>query len=338
MYRHLLVPIDDSPLSASTVEQAIAYAKATGARLTFLHARPDIGARGDGALLHAMAPEVYGAAADGKASTIVAKAEAAARMQKVACATRVETNDRPHEAILDAVRSCGCDLIFMASHGRRGLKAAVVGSVTRHVLEGATVPVLVHAVERNLGPRSDEQRAVAIIHDEHRSLAAVLHGLLELAARAEQDPAAADRRLLGAMVFYIDQFPERLHHPKENAYLFRKLRARAPVHDELIRGLESEHEAGAAVFIEMRAALAADDLSAFAARVRAFADLQWRHMSAEERLVLPAASAALTAEDWLEIAGAFGANGDPRFGAGESFATLAGRLLALADRARGAST
>lgn len=59
MYQHLLVPIDGSQLSSATVEQALAFARSCGARLTFFHARPDYGATGDGALLHAMAPTAF---------------------------------------------------------------------------------------------------------------------------------------------------------------------------------------------------------------------------------------------------------------------------------------
>ena len=79
MYKHLLVPLDGTPRAVSTFEQAIAYAASTGARLTFLHPRQDVGASGEGALLHAMSPQDYSIAAVGNAQAIVAKAEAAAR-------------------------------------------------------------------------------------------------------------------------------------------------------------------------------------------------------------------------------------------------------------------
>ena len=325
MYKHLLVPIDGTPLAARTVEQAVAYAKAGGARLTFLHVRADLGARGEGALLRSMSPDVFADAAAGNARALVAKAESAARAAGVRCDSVVVTGDRPHEAILDAARDAGCDLVFMASHGRRGLKGALLGSVTRKLLDAATLPVLVAAVESNLAPASDEQRALAILRDEHRSLAAVLHALLAQVALPAPDPA-----LLRALVFYIDQFPERQHHPKEDAYLFDKLRRRTHEHDALLAALHAQHEAGAALFAEMRRLLDAGDAPAFAQAVRDFAQAQWQHMRDEEQLVLPAASLHLQAEDWREMAAAFVANGDPRFGAGESFEQLAARLLELA--------
>jgi nucleotide-binding universal stress UspA family protein/hemerythrin-like domain-containing protein len=330
MYKHLLVPIDGTPLAAATVEQAVAYARAGAARLTFLHARADFAATGDGALLHAMSPQAFDDAAAGNARSLVAKAEAAARGAGVACSSRVVTSDRPHEAILEAAAAAGCDLIFMASHGRRGLKGALLGSVTRKVLERATLPVLVAAVQSNLALHTDEQRALAILRDEHRSLDAVLHALLGLVGEGEREP---DRALLHAMLVYIERFPERLHHPKEDGWLFARLRACTSECDALIGELEQQHRAGAARVAEMRRCLQGGDMPAFGAHLRDFARLQREHMGAEETLVLPAASRHLRSDDWRDIAQAFGANGDPRFGTGESFEALASRLLELASRA-----
>jgi hemerythrin-like domain-containing protein len=166
------------------------------------------------------------------------------------------------------------------------------------------------------------------VRDEHRSLAAVLHALL-----AQIELPAPDAALLRALVFYIEQFPERLHHPKEDAYLFDKLRRRTHEHDVLLDALHAQHEAGAALFAELRRLLDAGDRPAFAQAVRDFAQAQWQHMRDEEQLVLPAASLHLQADEWRDMAAAFAANGDPRFGAGESFDQLAARLLEMAGRA-----
>lgn len=330
MYKHLLVPIDGTPLATVTVDRAVSYALATGARLTFLHVRADVAASGDGALLHAMSPDLFAEAAAGNARAVVAKAEASARAANVDCRTMVETGDRPHEVILDAAIRAGCDLVFMASHGRRGLKGAILGSVTRKVLERATLPVLVAAVESNMASLTDAQRALAVVRDEHRSLAAVLNALVRL---VDDAGPPADPKLLHAMLFYIEQFPERLHHPKEDAYLFRKLRDRTHECDALISELELQHVAGAAGIAEMRASLATGEMASFVRCVHQFAALQWRHMDAEEKLVLPAAARHLRDDDWREIAQAFSANGDPRFDGSESFDSLSTRLLELAGRA-----
>ena len=328
MYKHLLVPLDGTPLSVSTAEQAVAYAAATGARLTFLHARGDVAASGDGALLHAMSPQDFSAAAAGNAMAIVGKAEAAARAARVPCSSRVVVSDHPHEAILEAARAEGCDLVFMATHGRRGLQGALLGSVTRKVLQHATLAVLVASVESNQAALTDEQRALAILRDEHRSLAAVLHALQGLVdAEASPDPA-----LLRAMLFYIEQFPERLHHPKEEQHLFARLRQRSDECDAMLLELESQHRAGAAQFASLRTLLDGGDMRLFAQAAHDFAQQQWRHMSAEETLVLPAASRHLQPADWAAIASTFEANADPRFGTGESFDHLASRLLAMAGQ------
>lgn len=329
MYMHLLVPLDGTPLAAATVEQAVTYAKASGARLTFLHARSDLAASGDGALLHAMAPTVFADAAAGNARVVLAKAEAAARAVDVTASSLLVTSDRPHEAILEAARNAGCDLVFMASHGRRGLKGALLGSVTRKVLERTTLPVLVAAIESNMAALSDEQRALAVIREEHRSLAAVLHAMFGMVDDTARTP---DPALLRAMLFYVEQFPERLHHPKEELHLFARLRKRTGECDALLVELEQQHQAGTARFAQLRTLLEGGETMSFAKAVRDFAQAQWAHMSVEETLVLPAAGRYLLPEDWRAIAEAFETNADPRFDSNESFDALASRLLELVGR------
>lgn len=330
MYMHLLVPLDGTPLASMTVDQAVAYAQTSGARLTFLHARPDAAAHGDGALLQTMSPEVFADLAAGNARGLLARAEAAARAAGVSAASMLVISDRPHEAILDAARHAGCDLVFMASHGRRGLRGVLLGSVTRRVLDAATLPVLVAAVESNLAACSDEQRALAQLREEHRALAAVLHALL---AQFDDPVDRPDPALLRAMLFYVEQFPERLHHPKEERHLFARLRERSREFDALLAELQAQHAAGAAQFARLRVLLEAGGLAAFAGAAQAFAQDQWRHMRLEESLVMPAASHHLLAEDWRAIAQAFEADVPPRVDASESFDALASRLLELAGGA-----
>lgn len=336
MYQHLLVPIDGSPLSSTTVEQAVALARTCGARVTFFNARSDFGATSDGALLHAAAPESFVQAAAGNARALLAKAESAARAARIGSQSLAVVSDRPHEAILAAASAQACDLIFMASHGRRGIKGVLHGSVTHKVLQQATLPVLICAVESNL-PQTDAQRALATIKDEHRSLAAVLHGLLQVIAQLEAGSLPPDFALLRAMLYYIEKFPERLHHPKEEAFLFRLLRERTDECNEVISDLEQQHREGSALFAALCSDLSdfeagADGAAvAFYAAVRRFAESQWRHLGAEERVILPATSRYLSDADWKEIAHAFLENGDPRFGAeaDEAFAQLFTRLLNL---------
>lgn len=162
--------------------------------------------------------------------------------------------------------------------------------------------------------------ALAILHDEHRSLAAIVHGLKYLIREVREKGAAPDFKLLWAMIYYIDAFPEKLHHPKENAYLFSKLRQRTHEADDVLNQLERQHLDGARHVRELEHALGyyeagkPDGFANFAGAVEKFAEETWNHMNMEEKVVIPLAKKYLTGEDWVEIAQAFGENGDPRFG------------------------
>lgn len=163
--------------------------------------------------------------------------------------------------------------------------------------------------------------ALSIIQDEHRSLAAVVHGLRYLIREMRERNASPDFRLLWAMLFYLDEFPEKMHHPKENAYLFVRLSQRTHEADKVIAELEQQHVTCSARVRNLEIALghyeagAPDGLEKFSAAVETFADEIMKHMALEEGTVLPLARKHLTAEDWVEIGAAFGKNGDPRFDA-----------------------
>jgi nucleotide-binding universal stress UspA family protein len=146
MYRHLLVPVDGSETAAKAVAAAIEFARQSGAKLTFVTALPryrghfDEDGRSDTALTidehdrrtRELAERILGAPAE------------AARAAGVECETLYLQNERPYQAILDAAELGKCDLIVMASHGRRGLDGLVHGSETRKVLTHSKVPTLVY--------------------------------------------------------------------------------------------------------------------------------------------------------------------------------------------------
>jgi len=163
-------------------------------------------------------------------------------------------------------------------------------------------------------------QAIGIIHDEHRSLAAVLHGMLYIARDIRLCGKQPKFDVLGAMVYYIDAFPERFHHPKEDAYLFRFLERRHPDAAPLIGQLKMEHRAGAEKIRELKQALeryrsgGTAEFPAFAEAVQAYAAFHWDHMRAEEDKLIPLAREHLTAEDWKEIDAAFTGHSDPLFG------------------------
>jgi hemerythrin-like domain-containing protein len=180
--------------------------------------------------------------------------------------------------------------------------------------------------------------ALAIIHDEHRSLAAVIHGLRYLVREDLTRNSIPDFRLLWAIISYLDEFPEKLHHPKENAYLFARLRQRTREADAAIAELERQHLADARHVSALKLALGHYEagmpqaLEMFSAAVEQFADEAMAHMAFEEDTLLPMARIHLTAEDWVEICTAFSENGDPRFDAkaGQECRDLFTRIVNLA--------
>jgi hemerythrin-like domain-containing protein len=163
--------------------------------------------------------------------------------------------------------------------------------------------------------------ALSIIHDEHRSLAAVVHGLRYLVRERQMKNTLPDFRVLWAMIYYLDEFSEKLHHPKESAYLFARLRQRTHEADTVLAELERQHSAGARHVRELELALGhyeagvTDGLEKFSAAVEKFGNEILKHMALEENILIPMARKHLTAEDWVEIGAAFSENGDPRFDA-----------------------
>ena len=160
-------------------------------------------------------------------------------------------------------------------------------------------------------------QAIDIIRSEHRTLAALLHGMLYLLRDIRYGGTNPNFELLGAMVHYIHAFPERFHHPKEDAYLFRLVRLRHPAAAPLLDKLEEEHRAGAGKIRELEQALAryeqegAEQLTAFYGAVAAYAAFHYVHARTEENEVLPMAEKCLAAADWAEINAAFAGHTDP---------------------------
>lgn len=180
--------------------------------------------------------------------------------------------------------------------------------------------------------------AVRIIRDEHRSIAAVLHGLIFLTHEIGDRGARPDFRVLRAMLDYIVAFPEKLHHPKEDRHLFARLRARSPQSAALLEQLEAEHVRGGELIRQLQESLLAYEREGaarfvdFRRAVDAYADFHWAHMRREEDEMLPLAEKTLTAADWSAIGAAFKENDDPLFGIKpkEEFEQLFHRIVQLA--------
>jgi nucleotide-binding universal stress UspA family protein len=149
MVRHLLVPIDGSELSDGAVRTALELAKPIGARVSFFHVqpsyygRPDVAIYGEGLVLDPALSEQFSQANARFAATILEKALEQARSAGVEASSDTCVSPLVHEAILEAAERLGCDLIAMASHGRRGLAGLLIGSETQRVLTHAKLPVLV---------------------------------------------------------------------------------------------------------------------------------------------------------------------------------------------------
>ena len=180
-------------------------------------------------------------------------------------------------------------------------------------------------------------KAIAIIQDEHRAITAVIEGLRHVLAEVQAGRMAADQGLIGAMFHYIETFPEKLHHPKEDHFLFARLRTRRPDAGLVLDALEAEHEIGRERFVELKAKWERfrEDpaaLEALVEGVERYAHFHWRHMRREEDEVLPLAAKALTEEDWTAIDEAFASNSDPVVGvpASKAFRELFRRLVAIA--------
>jgi nucleotide-binding universal stress UspA family protein/hemerythrin-like domain-containing protein len=335
MYRHLLVPIDGTDLSTDTVSRAVEFARTLAARVTFFYAQPDYAASyfGDAEIVRVTSPDQFAYAFQGRARELLAKAESAARARGVPCDSSSAVNDAPYEAIVAAAREAGCDLIFMASHGRRSHIGMMLGSQTLKVLMNSEIPVLVSATANPPAP----VRAIGIIRDEHRSLAAVLQAWLHLVRTSRQESKSPDPALMQAMVHYLQTFPVALHHPKEEEYLFRALRRRTSEVNADLDELERQHERDEQLVGELAEAvrshasgqLSLDEVEQAVSRYAAFV---WEHLGREEGVILPAAQRHLTDADWTEINAAFSENRDPRFGADTDaeYRRLFSRLVNLA--------
>ena len=159
--------------------------------------------------------------------------------------------------------------------------------------------------------------AIRKLREEHRSISAVVHALEQLAHAAQDQSVRPEFAVFRAMIYYIDAFPERQHHPKEDEHLFARLRARAPQAGPLLDELHAEHVKSAKLIRDLEQALLAFEQSwpngaaVFAAVVDAYARFHRAHMRKEEHDVLPLAEKALTPEDWKAIEEAFAANTDP---------------------------
>jgi nucleotide-binding universal stress UspA family protein len=144
MYAHILIPTDGSELAGRAVEHGIALAERIGAKITVLTVLPPFHTFTTDTQMIEDTPVQYAARMQRHAEQTLGAAAAAARAAGVACETIEVEHEHPYRAIIDFAELKGCDLIVMASHGRRGISALVLGSETVKVLTYCKIPVLVH--------------------------------------------------------------------------------------------------------------------------------------------------------------------------------------------------
>ncbi len=143
MYKHILIPTDGSALSEEAIRQGVAFAKSINATVTAVTVSPSFHTVSRDTMMVSDTRAQYQKDCEDRAERYLAFAGEIARSSGVPCESAHVVNDHPYEGIIDAARTKGCDLIFMASHGRKGVAALVLGSETTKVLTHSKIPTLV---------------------------------------------------------------------------------------------------------------------------------------------------------------------------------------------------
>ena len=144
MYKHLLLPTDGSPLSEDAVRRGAQFARPLGAKVTCFYAMPEFEVVSYTMAMVDNSKDSFGRHARERAAKVLEAVKAIAAQEGVECDTVTVASDTPYQAIIKTASDLGCDLILMASHGRRGIKGFLLGSETNKVLTHSTIPVLVH--------------------------------------------------------------------------------------------------------------------------------------------------------------------------------------------------
>jgi hemerythrin-like domain-containing protein len=164
------------------------------------------------------------------------------------------------------------------------------------------------------------KQSLQIIQEEHTALAAMLRSLSMMVDRGPDDEPERYFDVLRAMLFYVDEFPEKLHHTKESELLFPRVARLAPETQEAIARLEKDHAMSEAGVRELQHLLLAWELvgdsrrAAFEDATRRYIAAYLEHMRLEETAILPVAQKVLSDADWKELDAAFATNCDPLTG------------------------
>jgi len=159
--------------------------------------------------------------------------------------------------------------------------------------------------------------SIRIIHEEHAYLSAILQSLRMMLRKGPEDDPENYFSVMRAMLFYIDEVPEKQHHIKETELLFPPVAKRSPHCAEIIRQLEDEHAKGESAVRELQHLLLAWEIlgdsrrTLFEGAMLQYADFYSHHMRIEESIILPEALKVLSEEDWMDIDAGFAKNRDP---------------------------
>ena len=162
--------------------------------------------------------------------------------------------------------------------------------------------------------------SLQIIRDEHSALAAMLRALGAIIARGPGDEPERYFDVMRATLFYIDEFPERKHHPKESELLFPQIAKRSSECKEVLERLEKDHAGSERAIRELQHLLLAWELvgdsrrQVFEEAAGKYLQLYQSHMELEDTVVLPLAEKVLDEADWLLLDAAFASNCDPLTG------------------------
>lgn len=162
--------------------------------------------------------------------------------------------------------------------------------------------------------------AIRVIQEDHDRLSAVIHGMQYFARAIAKGGNAPDSKVFRAMLLYISDYPEKVHHPKEDLFLFARLRSRTGEVNAAIEELEAQHASGEALVHELEHALTRYEFEGEAAAkpfldlVERYAKFYFDHMRLEEDVILPAANQYLAAEDWDILDHEFSLEKDPLTG------------------------
>jgi nucleotide-binding universal stress UspA family protein len=289
MYRHLLVPVEDTDASIEAIGQATEFAQGIGARITFLYASS--ASHGESAMRRPTA--------DGRAGELLARAEAGARAQGVPCASVIADGKPPFDAIVAYAHTHGCDLICTASSE----SGADAPAASEPVPDDASRPaILTCATDR----RPATQASICALLTAHRALTASLHEWLD-AIRAERERGAiAQEEMMREIVCRLRELPARGVRAGMKASLFRRLRKRTSTVNAELDELERLHRRDEELLDDLlrmigRNPHAASAEGEFEQAVSAYARFVSEWMGREQGVILPAARRYLSYADWTAI-------------------------------------